>query len=100
MYNTIILKKGEAILTPREYRDFCKGDTIWGDYRMPKELFRWPIEQEEEAKSELAKYKCEYRRGIEDYFISEYGLEYCECDEDGDFVSGSDFDLAEEISEE
>lgn len=28
--------------------------------------------------------------------VTEYALEYCECDEDGEFIQGADFDLAEE----
>ena len=94
-YNTIILYKGEAGLTPREYKEFSKGDCVfYADYR--KELKRWPIEQEEEAQQELKKYSCKYERGPELYWIEEYGLEYCNTDEDGEFVDGSDFYIAKE----
>lgn len=60
------------------------------------ELKRWDITQAEEAKAELAKYNCSYSKGIALYYIEEYALEYCECDEDGEFVQGSDYDFAEE----
>ena len=30
MFNTIILLKGEARLSKREYKSFSEGDTIWG----------------------------------------------------------------------
>lgn len=44
-----------------------------------------------EAKAELAKYRCEYYDG----WAIEYALEYFEADEDGEFVEGSDYELAE-----
>jgi hypothetical protein len=93
MNNTIILKKGYARLTENEYRKFEKGDTIWGDGSNPEEVKRWSIDQKEEAEVELAKYRCAYKGGNN---IEEWALEYCECDEDGEFVEGSDFSLAEE----
>lgn len=94
--NTIILLKGELMLPKREYKCFEKGSTIWGVDRQPEEIKRWNIEQEQEAKAELAKLRCEYIKRPEMYDITEYALEYCECDEDGELVSGSNFDLAEE----
>lgn len=96
MYNTIILKKGDASLTKREMESFEKGDTIWGIDREPEEIKRWNIEQEEEAKEELKKYKCSYKNWQDGTDVKEYALEYCECDEDDEYVSGSDFYLAEE----
>lgn len=96
MNNTIILLKGEERLSDSEYKKFTKGDTIFGDNSNPTELKRWNINQSEEAKIELAKYNCSYCKSISLYYIEEYALEYCECDEDGEFVQGSDFDLAEE----
>lgn len=96
MNNTIILLKGDALLTKSEYNKFSKGDTIWGTDRGPEEIRRWAIEQEQDAKEELAKYACTYRENSETWSIEEYALEYCECDEEGEFVQGSDFDLAEE----
>ena len=96
MNNTIILLKGEERLTNTEYKKFAKGDTIFGDNSNPMELKRWDIEQKEEAKAELMKHKCSYSKDIELHYIEEYALEYCKCDEDGEFVEGSDYDLAEE----
>lgn len=93
--NTIILLKGYRKLTNREYEKFEKGNTIWGDMCEPEEIKRWPIEEKEAAQEELAKYRCEYNHGY-DWDITEYALEYCVCDEDGEFYEGSDFDLAEE----
>lgn len=60
MNNTIILLKGEANLTQREYKKFAKGDTIWGNDYCPKELERWNIEQINDAKAKLVNYKCDY----------------------------------------
>lgn len=96
MNNTIILLKGETLLTRSEYKKFSKGDTIWGIGREPEEIKRWNIEQEQEAKEELAKHICTYHENIETWSVEEYALEYCECDEEGGFIQGSDFDLAEE----
>ena len=98
MNNTIILKTGYAFLTRNEYKKFRKGDTIWGADSEPEELKRWNIEDEAAAKAELAKYRCEYyeQKSSGSVSVREYGLEYCECDEDGEFISGLSFDLAEE----
>lgn len=97
MNNTIILLKGTATLTNEELKKFNKGDLIWGENITTEELKRWSIEEEADAKKELAKHKCSYSR-YNEYLtnIEEYALEYCEYDEDGDFSSGSDFELAEE----
>lgn len=96
MFNTIILKKGEEKLTRSEWKKFEKGDTIWGDCSSPEELARWDVSQDNEAKAELAKYRCSYKEDGQLFKITEYALEYCECDDDGEFYQGSDFDLAEE----
>lgn len=98
MNNTIILKEGYAFLTKNEYKEFSKGDTICGADRNPKELKRWNIADEAEAKEELKKYRCEYyeQKSSGSMSIKEYALEYCECDEDGEFMFGSDFDFADE----
>lgn len=100
MNNTIILLKGELAYSVSEYKEFTKGDTIWGNDSNPTELKRWDISQVKEAKAELAKYNCSYTRATALYWVEEYALEYCECDEDGEFVQGSDFDLAEERMEQ
>ena len=94
MNNTIILKKGYAKLTEKEYNEFKKGDTIWGANCEPEELKRWNIEQKEEAIKELEKYSSEYCGGNV-WDITEYALEFCECDSEGEFVQGSDYELAE-----
>lgn len=95
MYNTIRLLKGEASLTKKEWVEYEKGAAIWGVDREPEEVKRWSMEQEEEAKEELKKYKCSYDEWQDGVDVLEYALDYCECDEDDDFISGSDFHLAE-----
>lgn len=96
MFNTIILQKGEARLTTGEHKSFNKGDTIWGNDRETEEIKRWPIEQEQSAREELKKHTCTYKEDIALYNVEEYALEFCECNEDGEFVEGSDYELAEE----
>ena len=97
MFNTIILLRGSARYTNSEYKKFEKGDTIWGNDSDPEELQRWSIDQKEEAQKELSSYSSHYLRYNEHLIsVEEYALEYCEVDEDGDFVCGSDYDLAEE----
>lgn len=96
MFNTIILKTGQATLTKGEYEKFQKGDAIFGIDSDPEELKRWVIEDEEDAKKELSKYSCKYIKRAECWDVQEYALEYCECDEDGEFIQGSDFELAAE----
>lgn len=45
------------------------------------------------------KCRCSYEKMDEKRWeIEEYGLEYFESDEDGEFVAGSDFDLAPKYS--
>ena len=99
MNNTIILLKGTETLTKMEYRRFEKGDTIWGLDQEPEELKRWNIDQKEEAEKALADLRCEYIQRAEIVDITEYALQYCECNEDGDFIQGSDYDLAPEEGE-
>ena len=95
MTNTINLIRGEQRYSDSEFNGFQKGETLWGrngeDYSEPAVLKSWPIEKEEEAKAELAKYRCEYY----DNWAIEYGLEYFEANEDGEFVEGSDYEIAE-----
>ena len=57
-------------------------------------------DDKDEAEATLAKYQCEYNYGElqNTYYVTEYGLEYCDCDEDGEWEAGSDFDLAEETT--
>ena len=94
MYNTIILLKGKAFLTNREYDKFEKGDTIYGTDSNPEEIKRWSIDKKEKAMKELNKHKCLYDTGSNVNLIEEYALEYCECDEDSEFIQGSDYDLS------
>lgn len=90
--NTIILWHGT-----REYvNNFEEGDTIFGLCADPEEIKRWNIKDEKQALEELKKCRCSYSTGRYDgYCIEEYALEFCECDEYGDFVEGSDYIFAE-----
>lgn len=94
MQNTIILVKGYARLNSSEHKDFRPGDTIWEEGSNPEEIERWSITDEDAAIEALAGYRCRYAQG-QPWEIEEYALEYCECDDNGDFVSGSDYRLAE-----
>lgn len=47
----------------------------------------------------LANRRNEYRSNGSIYRIDEYALEFCECDEDGEFIKGSDYEMAEEEGE-
>lgn len=93
-YNTIILWKGYGELSELEY-----GDLIFGIDSRPQEIARFKIEDESKAKAELSKYRCTYWK--RDSYVrpvimgEEYGLEYSYYDEDGEFIEGSDFELAE-----
>lgn len=97
MYNTIKLLKGEGNITKKDFENFEAGETIFGDNAEPVELARWVAEDEEDAKAALAKHNCTVSYGElqKTYYIEEYALEYCTCDKDGDFIEGSDYDLAE-----
>ena len=96
-YNTIILKKGNASLTDNEYKNFTKGDTIFGNNSNPEELMRWDYSEENKIKAnnELNKYRCLYNKNFDNYIIEEYALEYCNYYDD-EFSDGSDYDLADE----
>lgn len=94
MKNTIIMRHGVEMLTKKEFRKFTKGDTIKGENSYPEEEGRWSIEDKEEAKAWLSAHECTYRESVELVYIEEYALEYCTCDEDGEFVDGSDYDMA------
>lgn len=95
MFNTIILQRGSATLTNYEMKKFEKYDTICSDRSEPEEIQRWRIDQEEEAKAALSELRCTYARYNEHLTnIEEYALEYCECDADGEFLEGSDYDFA------
>lgn len=93
MHNTILLIHGCCEISER-------GDAIWGDDNNSKEVKRWSIEQEAEAIEALKQHHCRYlrQRAFVGSVISaeEWALEYCECDENGEFIDGSDYVLAEE----
>ena len=95
MLNMVRLLKGECRANNEEMKKFKKGDTIWGNDTDPEELKRWKIEEKEEAKKELAALRCRYARYNEHLTdVEEYALEYFKADESGEFVEGSDFELA------
>lgn len=95
MNNTIILKKYEAGLTNREYKEMnCRHLCVEG-YE-GKELARWNIEDIDIAKKELAKYTNKRSTNGSVWDIEEYILMYCECDEDGELIDGGDYDIAED----
>jgi hypothetical protein len=98
MMNTIILLHNEARLNRRfELKKFQKGDLIWGADENPEELKRWSASEEDAARAELAKHRCVYDPYHDELaYIEEYALEWFEADEDGEFLSGSDFELAQE----
>lgn len=97
MNNTIILLSDYTRLTAQEYKSFERGDMIWGADSAAKEMRRWDISEKEEALRELEKYRCRYEEASGgDWLVEEYALQYCECDEDGEFIVGSDYDLARE----
>lgn len=94
MYNTIILWHGQETLTAREFKKFSHGDSIMECDCNPVELKRWSADELEQAKEELSKYECTYEDAGELFFVNEYAIEFCDCDEDGDFIKGSDYSFA------
>ena len=100
--NTVRLIRGEGRFTKDEWKKFKKGELVVGfegcEYA-PEELGRWSIDQADEARAALAKVRCYYsapESGGWLGYAEEYALEWFAADEDGEFVSGSDYDLAEE----
>lgn len=95
MFNTIILVHGDGNCPERKWLTKVQpGDSIFGTDSDAKEIKRWPIDKKDEALAALAKHRCKYTLHHGTMWIDEYALEYCECDEDGDFIMGSDYDLA------
>lgn len=94
MYNTVILWKRYGELSQLEY-----GNLIFGDSEYLEEVARFKIEDEELAKIELSKYRCEYWE--QDSYVKsvimgeEYSLEYCTYNDEGEFIEGFGYDLAE-----
>lgn len=109
-YNTVRLIHGvETITSHANWVVFQSGDALYGVDTDPEELKRWtckeyncPFEQlVVKAKKYMRenKCRCSYEKMDEKRWeIEEYGLEYFESDEDGEFVAGSDFDLAPKYS--
>ena len=92
----IRLVKGCARLTNSEFSKFEKGDTIWGDGSNPEELNRWMAEDEAEALKALEAVKCSYSNYNSQLMeVVEFALEYFTADEDGEFLDGSDYQMAE-----
>lgn len=92
-YNTIILVHGECEVEE-------KGDAIFGIDNNAKEVCRWEMSEIEAAKAELAKHRCTYRKisAVVGTVVQadEWALEFCECDEDGEYIGGADYELAQE----
>ena len=94
-YNTIRLLKGTAFLTVKEYKNFEPGNTIYGIDSDAEEIFRWNSNEKEKALDTLKTYKCKYQESNGNYNIEEYALEYFDSNEDGEFILGSDYYIAE-----
>ena len=99
MFNTIILWKTISRLTEREFKDFHRGDAAMEHDGGTEELCRGSIGEKDAAYAELRKHKNEYYLGNQVKRIEEYGLEFCEYNEDGEYVNGSDYDFAEDDPE-
>lgn len=99
-FNTIIFKKGYKILTREEFRNFDKGDTIWGKDASPEILKYYSMGRIDEAKKALEDCYCKYKYFPSSgcYVIYEYVLEYCECNKYRDFIDGSTYEFAKEKS--
>lgn len=94
MYNTILLLHGIGEIE-------AKGDAIFGVDSCAREIRRWPIGQKAEALAELAKYRCAYRSsstftGSAVTQADEWALEFCECGDGGEYITGADYELAAE----
>ncbi len=94
------LLKSEARLTKEELKGFEKGDLITRNDVNPEELKRWTGEGcREKAMEELKKFNNSYYMGEQLVDITEYAVETYEADEDGDFLEGSDYDIAEPVTQ-
>lgn len=83
------------LIRKKQFKNYFEGDCIYGPNTDPEELKRWTYDQLNEAKAELSKYKCTYHEHPDCVDVEEYALEYCDTNTDGEFVNGSDYDLAE-----
>lgn len=94
------LLKSEARLTKEELKGFEKGDLIIGNDVNPEELKRWTGEGcHEKALEELKKFNSSYYMEEQLTDVTEYAVETYEADEDGNFLDGSDYDIAEPVTQ-
>lgn len=94
------LLKSEARLTKEELKGFEKGDLITGNDVNPEELKRWTGEGcHEKALEELKKFNSSYYMEEQLTDVTEYAIETYEADEDGEFFDGSDYDIAEPVTQ-
>ena len=102
MFNTVRLIVGEGNFPHSRWgKRVVPGDQVYGIDNSSRELMRWTFTEEtedavmSEAKSVLAakRNECILKSGY--VFATEYALEVFESDEDGEFICGSDYSLAE-----
>lgn len=94
------LLKNEARLTKEELKGFENGDLITGNDVNPEELKRWMGEGcREKALEELKKINSSYYIGEKLTDVTEYAVETYEADEGGEFLDGSDYDIAEPVTQ-
>lgn len=94
------LLKSETRLTKEELKGFEKGDLITGNDVNPEELKRWTCEGcREKALEELKKFNSSYYIGEQLADVTEYAVETYEADENGEFLDGSDYDIAEPVTQ-
>lgn len=98
--NVSRLLKSEARLTSEELKGFEKGDLITGNDVNPEELKRWTGEGcREKALEELKKFNSSYYMGEQFVDVTEYAVETYEADESGEFLDGSDYDIAGPVTQ-
>lgn len=90
--NTITLIHSESNYSANDVRcgrvslDECLCD--------PTEVKRWGICDEDAARAELAKHKSSFSYKNGAVWVDAWALEFFESDDDGEFLEGSDMDLA------
>lgn len=86
MFNSIRLVHGIGVVSRRGEAYIESGEPVKC----------WPIEEKDKAYTELANHRCTYSKGDKKKaHADEWALEFCELDEEGMFVDGSDFSPAE-----
>lgn len=96
--DTIILIHGSSQCKARDWRKkIFPGEAVFGIDNNSQYIKKWPAEEEASAYKELSSKKCEYYRTGDTIWLDEWALMWCECDEDGEFISGADYELAEEL---